>query len=47
MSDQRFFFLVKYFPTSDADRFMITVSIISIAAIAKATPNSPSSFAYT
>ena len=39
------FLFLKYFPTRDAARFMRTVSIMSIAAIANATSNSPCSFA--
>ena len=41
------FLLLKYFSTSVAERFIIIDIIISIAAIANATPNSPCSFAYT
>ena len=41
------FFFLKCLPTRSAARLMIRVSIISIAAIAKATPNSPCSLAYT
>ena len=42
-----FLLFLKYFSTSIADKFIIKVSIIKIAAIANAIPNSPCSFAYT
>ena len=42
-----FLLFSKYLPTRVAARFNSNVSIRRMAAMAKATPNSPSSFAYT
>ena len=39
--------LAKYLPTSEAEKLIISVKNIKIAAMAKAAPNSPSSLAYT
>ena len=39
--------LAKYLPASEAEKLIISVKNIKIAAMAKAAPNSPSSLAYT
>ena len=41
----RLLLFAKYLPTTVAARLIITVSTIKMAAMAKATPNSPCSFA--